>query len=91
VRYKGTENTSPIARCKGYAQLSGLGIAIFGVCEDISIKPFDCILKSSELHHGVGNLSHPERAQTFVESTVTFCRLDLVNSFPELEGELASL
>jgi len=91
VRHKSAEDTSPVARKEGDEQLSGLGIAVFGVCEHVFIEPLDGVLESSELHHGVGDLSHPEGAQTLVESSVTFSRLDLVDAFPELEGELSSL
>ena len=55
------------------------------------VEGFHSAFEGSELHHGVGHLSEPQRHDTLVESVNTFVLLDLVEAFRELRGEVGGL
>jgi len=87
VGHNGAEDTSPVPRQEGNHQLSALRVRTLLLCEQVLIESFDSVLKGSELDHGVGDLSHPERGDALVEAVDSLGAQDLVEAGSETPGE----
>jgi hypothetical protein len=68
VRDDGAENTGDVTGGEGDSELSGLAVGVLGVGEHVGVEGLDGALEGGELHHGVGNLTTPERTDTLVEA-----------------------
>ena len=79
----GAEDTSPVTGEEGDHELGLLGVGALGGSEDVLIESLDSVLEGTELHHGVGNLTHPEGLDTLVESGPALGVHDL---WPSLTG-----
>merc|ERR1719310_2136720 len=68
----GTEDTGNITSSKGDHQLLGLVALSPGLGDNILIQSLNSSLEAGKLHHGVGDLSSPQRNQGLVETIDTF-------------------
>lgn len=57
-----------VAGHEGDHQLLGLGALAAGLGDDVFVEQLHGALKAGKLHHGVGDLPHPQRNHTFVEA-----------------------
>ena len=69
VRDDSAEDTGDVTTREGDAGLGALGVVLFRAWER-GVDHFDDGLEGSELHHGVGDLTAPERIDTFVEAVI---------------------
>jgi len=91
MRDYGAENTSQVTRSKHNGKLGSLRIAFFRGCEDVSIESTDDVLECTELHHGVGDLSHPQRTKTLVKTVPALIGLDGIKTLKEARSEVRGL
>lgn len=57
-----------VAGHEGDHQLLGLGALAAGLGDNILVEQLHGALKAGKLHHGVGDLPHPQRNHTLVEA-----------------------
>lgn len=67
VRDNGAKNTGKIASGKRNSGLGSLSVVLLGSWKPV-VYGFDYRFERSELHHGIRNLTTPERVQTLVET-----------------------
>jgi hypothetical protein len=91
VRDDGAEDTSQVARHEHNGELGALGVSILALGEDVVVEGADNVLEGTELHHGVGDLSHPQGAETLVETVPALVGLDGVEALKEARGEVRGL
>lgn len=91
VRDDGAEDTSEVAGHEHDRQLSSLGVGVLGGGEDVVVEGADDVLEGTELDHGVGDLSHPQRADTLVETVPALVGLDGVETLNEAGSEVRGL
>lgn len=89
VRDDSAEDTSDVTSSEGDAELFKLGAFASGLGDDVSVESLDGSLESPELHHGVRDLSGPQRNQTLVETSNTFGLDDLTHTSSQSGGESA--
>ena len=68
VGHDGTEHTSNVASSEGHHQLLRLAALGSGLGHHVLVQKLHSPLEAGELHHGVGDLSAPQRHQGLVES-----------------------
>ncbi len=67
------EDSRQITGGKGHSQLGSLRIFVLGLLvEDSFVELLDDLLEGHEFYDGVGDLTAPERWETFVESADAF-------------------
>jgi len=74
--YDGAEDTSNVASGEGHRQLSALGALFTGGWHHVLVDGLDGALEAGKLHHGVRDLTAPERWQTLVETAQTLALVD---------------
>merc|ERR1712211_161823 len=79
----GAEDTSDVAGGESDHQLLSLGALGPGLGDHVLVKSLHGSLETGKLHHGVGDLSSPQRNQGLVETIETFLCIDLRSSFAE--------
>ena len=67
MRDDSAENTSEVTTNEGDTGLLALGVVVLGTGES-SIDHFDDSLEGGEFHHGVWDLTSPERVDALVET-----------------------
>lgn len=91
VRDDSACDTSQVTRCKHDGELSGLRVGLLGLGEDVSVEGADDVLEGTKLHHGVGDLSHPQGTKTLVETVPALVGLDGVETLKETRSEVRGL
>ena len=91
MRHDSAEDTSQVSRHEDDGELGGLRVGILGVGEDLAVESSNDVLESTELDHGVGDLSHPEGSETLVETVPSLVGLDGVEALDESWGEVRGL
>jgi len=91
VRHNSAEDTSKVTRGEHNRELSSLRVGLLGGSEDVSVEGSHDVLEGAKLDHGVGNLSHPQRAETLVETVPALVGLDGVETLKEAGGEVGGL
>jgi len=71
------EDTSEVTRHEGNRELGSLGVRVLGGGEDVSVESLDGVLEATELDHGVGDLTHPQRLDALVETSPALAVHDL--------------
>ena len=79
----GAEDTSDVAGGEGDHQLLGLGALGPGLGDHVLVKSLHGSLETGKLHHGVGDLSSPQRNQGLVETIEAF----LLQNFGESSSQ----
>lgn len=75
MRHDGAKNTCQVTTSKGHSRLRALAVITL-LAREASVDHFDNGLKGSELHHGIGDLSSPQRVETLVQATDAFSSCD---------------
>ena len=91
MRDNSAEDTSPVTGKEGDHELSGLGVRALGGGEDVLVEGLDGVLESTELHHGVGNLTEPQRLDALVEAVPALSVHDLRPALASSSRESASV
>jgi len=81
VGYDGTENTSDVTSCECDHQLFGLVALSAGFGHDKLVEGLHSALKAGKLHHGVRDLSAPQRHQALVKPVDSLLVQDSGESF----------
>ena len=77
VGHDGAEHARDVARGEGDHQLLGLAALGAGLGHHVLVESLHRLLEAGELHHGVGDLTAPQRHQGLVEAIKTLLSLDL--------------
>lgn len=56
---------------KGHDQLLRFGALTAGLRDNILVEHLHSSLKAGKLHHGVGDLPHPQGSHSFIETGIT--------------------
>ena len=91
VGHDSAEDTSPVTGEEGDHELSRLRVGALRGSEDVGIESLNGVLKGTELHHGVGDLTHPKGLDTLVEASPALGVHDLRPSLASSLGEGASV
>lgn len=81
------EDSSPVSREESDNKLFVLAESVFFCLEDAAIEESDSLLESNKLDDCVGDLSHPERNKSLVESIPSLVLHNLVPCNSKVLGE----
>ena len=86
VGHHSAEDTSDVAGHKGHGQLLTFGALALRLGHHILVERLNRALEAGELHHGVGDLAHPEWRHAFVEGPQALLAVHLGGRCPERAG-----